>query len=355
MTPRSGPAPVPLAAFDASPDLADAIFRWHSWLADERRASAHTLAAYGRDLAAFLTFLTEHQGGQAGLAELGALAAADVRAYLARRAADGLERSSTARALSTLRSFFRFLDRRGLVKNAALAAVKTPKLPKSVPKALSVAEADSVLGEAGDAGTPWIGTRDVAILSLLYGCGLRLAEALGLRRRDAPLAAGTLTVTGKGNKTRQVPVLPQVADAVNAYLAACPYRQAPEDALFLGARGGPLNPRLVQRKMEALRTVLNLPERATPHALRHSFATHLLAGGGDLRAIQELLGHASLTTTQRYTAIDAERLIAVYAKAHPRAKGSPAVASPPSPPTPPSPSRGEGDSPSIPSPLEGEG
>ena len=345
MTPRSGPAPVPLAAFDAAPDLADAILRWHHWLADERRASAHTLAAYGRDLAAFLTFLTEHQGGQAGLAELGALTAADVRAYLARRAADGLERSSTARALSTLRSFFRFLDRRGLVKNAALAAVKTPKLPKSVPKALSVAEADATLDEAKgeDASAPWIGLRDAAILCLLYGCGLRLAEALGLRRRDAPLEAGTLTVTGKGNKTRQVPVLPQVAEAVGAYLAACPYRQAPEDALFLGARGGPLNPRLVQRKMETLRAALDLPERATPHALRHSFATHLLAGGGDLRAIQELLGHASLTTTQRYTAVDAERLLAVYAKAHPRAKGSAAAASVRPPPTPPSPSRGEGE------------
>lgn len=328
MTRRRGSAPAPLAptaliAADLiAANLADAIARWHGWLAGERRASAHTLAAYGRDLAAFLGFLGDHLGGPIGLAELSALGASDFRAYLARRAADGLERSSMARALSTLRSFFRFLDRRGLAKNAALAAVKTPKLPKSVPKALSAAEANAALNEAEDeeGRAPWIGLRDAAILYLLYGCGLRLAEALGLRRREAPLEAGTLTVTGKGNKTRQVPVLPQVADAVGRYLAACPYRQKPEDALFLGARGGPLNPRLVQRKMEALRAALALPGRATPHALRHSFATHLLAGGGDLRAIQELLGHASLTTTQRYTAVDAERLIAVYEKAHPRAK-----------------------------------
>jgi integrase/recombinase XerC len=319
MPPR-GPAPVPLARFSAAPDLVDAIAAWQSWLADERRASAHTLAAYGGDLAAFLDFTAEHRGTQPSLAELGALTAADFRAYLARRAADDLMRSSTARALSALRGFFRFLDRRGLVRNAALAAVKTPKLPRSVPKPLSAADADAALESVDDTRAPWIGKRDAAILTLLYGCGLRLAEALGLARRDAPLAPGTLTVTGKGNKTRQVPVLPQVAEAVVAYLAACPYRAAPDDALFLGARGGPLNPRLVQRRMQELRRALGLPETATPHALRHSFATHLLAGGGDLRAIQELLGHASLTTTQRYTALDAERLLAVYDKAHPRAR-----------------------------------
>jgi integrase/recombinase XerC len=322
VTHRRGSEPAPLAlASPISADLADAVARWQGWLAGERRASAHTLAAYRRDLAAFFTFLGDHLGGcEIGIAELAALGAGDFRAYLARRAAAGLERSSTARALSTLRSFFRFLDRRGLARNAALAAVKTPKLPKSVPKALSAADAQTVLDEAQDARAAWIGKRDVAILTLLYGCGLRLSEALGLKRREGPREAGTLTVTGKGNKTRQVPVLPEVAAAVSAYLAACPYRQAPDDALFLGARGGPLNPRLVQRKMEALRAAFDLPERATPHALRHSFATHLLAGGGDLRAIQELLGHASLTTTQRYTAVDAERLIAVYEKAHPRAK-----------------------------------
>jgi len=318
----SGPAPVPLARFAAGPDLADALARWQSWLADERRASAHTLAAYGRDIAAFLDFIREHLGAVPDLAALAGLDAADFRAYLARRAQEDLERSSTARALSALRGFFKFLDRRGLVRNAALAAVKTPKLPKSVPKPLTAIDADATLdlAEQEEARAPWIGMRDLAVLTLLYGCGLRISEALGLKRRDAPLAPGTITVTGKGSKTRQVPVLPQVAEAVQAYLAACPWRLAPGDALFVGARGGPLNPRLIQKKMQELRIALGLPDTATPHALRHSFATHLLAAGGDLRAIQELLGHASLTTTQRYTAVDAERLIAVYEKAHPRAK-----------------------------------
>ena len=320
MRPRRGPAPVPLARFAAAPDLAEAIERWQRWLGDERRASPHTLAAYGLDLAAFLDFLVGHRGTLPGLAELDALRPGDFRAYLAARAGDALQRSSTARALSVLRGFFRFLDRRGLVRNAALAAVRTPKLPRSVPKALSADDAASALDGAEEARAPWIGKRDVALLTLLYGCGLRLGEALGLTRREAPLAPGTLTVTGKGSKTRQVPVLPAVAEAVTDYLAHCPYRLAPDDALFLGVRGGPLHPRLVQQKMQELRAQLGLPEKATPHALRHSFATHLLAGGGDLRAIQELLGHASLTTTQRYTAIDAARLIAVYDKAHPRAK-----------------------------------
>ena len=321
MRPARGPAPVPLARFAASPDLADAIASWQSWLSAERRVSPHTLAAYGRDLAAFLDFLGEHLGGLCDLAALDTLAPADFRAYLARRAADAAMRSSSARALSVLRGFFRFLDRRGLAHNAALAAVRTPKLPRSVPKALSPEDAAAALDSAEEeTRLPWIGARDRALLFLLYGCGLRLGEALGLTRREAPLAPGMLSVTGKGGKTRVVPVLPAVAEAIADYVAVCPWRLAPDDALFLGARGGPLHPRLVQKKMAALRAQLGLPERATPHALRHSFATHLLAGGGDLRAIQELLGHASLTTTQRYTAIDAARLAAVYDKAHPRAK-----------------------------------
>jgi integrase/recombinase XerC len=322
---RAGPEPVPLAAFHATPELVEIIARWQDWLAHERRSSPHTLAAYGRDLAAFLEFLGGHLGELPSLAALGTLTPADFRAYLARRAADDLMRSSTARALSVLRGFFRFLDRRDLLHNAALAAVRTPKLPKSVPKALSAQETENALGAVEDEDgerPPWIAARDSAILTLLYGCGLRLAEALGLTRGQAPLQAGMLVITGKGNKQRQVPVLPQVAEAIRAYLEACPYRLASGDALFRGARGGPLHPRLVQKRMQELRRALGLPETATPHALRHSFATHLLAGGGDLRAIQELLGHASLATTQRYTAVDAERLIAVYDKAHPRAKRS---------------------------------
>jgi integrase/recombinase XerC len=322
---RTGPAKhvstaPALARLSATPDLADAVARWQSWLADERRASVHTIAAYRSDLAAFLDFLAEHRGAEPSLVELSALAPADFRAYLAHRAAPTFKRSSTARALSMLRGFFRFLDRRGLARNAALAAVKSPKLPRSVPKALSAEDAAATLDTKQDWRAPWIGMRDAAILTLLYGCGLRLAEALGLTRREAPLAPGTLVVTGKGNKTRRVPVLPAVAEAMQAYLALCPYDLARGDALFVGLRGGPLNPRLVQRRMEELRAELGLPETASPHALRHSFATHLLAGGADLRAIQELLGHASLSTTQRYTAVDAARLIATYDKAHPRAK-----------------------------------
>jgi integrase/recombinase XerC len=318
----SGPEPVPLARFAAAPDLAQAIAAWQGWLAAERRASAHTVAAYGRDLAAFLDFLSEHRGAVPSLAELREATPADFRAYLARRAADDLKRSSTARALSVLRGFFRFLDRRGLVGNVALAAVRTPKLPKSVPKALSIEEAEAALDTVDElAREAWVGKRDVAILTLLYGCGLRISEALGITRGEAPLKPGTMAINGKGNKQRMVPVLPIVAEAIAAYIAICPYHLAPDDPLFLGARGGPLNPRLVQGRMQELRALLGFDQSATPHALRHSFATHLLAGGGDLRAIQELLGHASLSTTQRYTAVDTARLIAVYDKAHPRAKG----------------------------------
>ncbi len=315
-----GPA-IPLSRFAAASDLAAAISEWQSWLEDERRAARHTALAYGRDLAGFLDFLREHLGGIPSIVALEALGPADFRAYLAARAQDGIERSSSARALSTLRGFFRFLDRRGLAKNAALAAVRTPKLPKSVPKPLSAEDAGLALERIAElAEAPWIGRRDLAILTLLYGCGLRLSEALGLARSEAPLRPGMLSITGKGRKTRLVPVLPAVSEAIAEYLALCPHRLTAKGPLFVGVRGGPLNPRLVQRQMQRLRALLGLPETATPHALRHSFATHLLAGGGDLRSIQELLGHASLSTTQRYTAVDAERLLAVYDRAHPRAK-----------------------------------
>jgi integrase/recombinase XerC len=318
---RAGPEPVSLLLFAAASDLAAAIGAWLAWLETERRASPHTIAAYGRDLRIFLDFLQGHLGEPASLASLAALRPADFRAFLAHRAAAGLEKTSLARAMSVLRGFFRFLDRRGLVRNAALAAVRTPKLAAGVPKPLSADEAAATLDTVAALATqPWIGKRDLAILMLLYGGGLRLAEALGLTRGAAPIAPGTLTVIGKGSKTRMVPVLPAVAEAIAAYLAACPFALGPAGPLFVGARGGPLNPRLVQRRMAELRGLLGLAETATPHALRHSFATHLLAGGGDLRAVQELLGHASLSTTQRYTAIDAERLLEVYDAAHPRAK-----------------------------------
>ena len=314
------PEPVPLARFSAAHDLRAAIGLWTAWLAGERRASAHTLAAYGRDLAFFLDFLTEHLGELPSLATINALHPADFRAYLARRAQDQIERSSLARGLSVLRGFVRFLQRRGLASTTALVALRSPKLPQSIPKPLTIDDATGSVAAAGVLATSgWQGKRDTAILVLLYGCGLRLSEALGLTRAEVPLGE-ILAITGKGGKQRLLPVLPAVRDAVTDYLTACPYALTREDPLFVGARGGPLNPRLVQRQMELLRGYLGLPQTATPHALRHSFATHLLGAGGDLRAIQELLGHASLSTTQRYTQVETERLLAIYAAAHPRAR-----------------------------------
>jgi integrase/recombinase XerC len=314
----SVPEPLPLARFSASEDLRAAIGLWAAWLAGERRASAHTVAAYGRDLAFFLDFLTEHLGELPSLAAINALRPADFRAYLARRAREGIERSSLSRGLSVLRGFARFLQRRGLGSTTALAALRSPKLPHGIPKPLTVDDATGSVNAGEVAGNQWQGRRDTAILALLYGCGLRISEALGLTRGEAPLGE-MLTITGKGGKQRVVPVLPAVREAVADYLAACPYPLTRDGPLFTGARGGPLNPRQVQRRMEALRPHLGLPETATPHALRHSFATHLLGAGGDLRAIQELLGHASLSTTQRYTSVETERLLAVYEAAHPRA------------------------------------
>ena len=315
-----GDQPEPLA-LAAEPAVAAAATAWRDWLAHERRAAPHTLDAYGRDLADFLGFLARHAGYPAGLRELGDLGRTDFRAYLAERNRRGLKRASTARALSTLRGFFRFLDRAGLVHNAAVAQLRTPKAAKSVPRALSENEAISAVAEIGGlSDEAWIAKRDTALLMLLYGCGLRIGEALALDRGQAPTGE-TVVVTGKGRKERLVPVLPVVAEAVRDYLAVCPYGPGEDDPLFVGARGRRLNPGVVQRQVRRLRVLLGLPETATPHALRHSFATHLLAGGGDLRTIQELLGHASLSTTQRYTEVDRAHLMTVYRDAHPRARG----------------------------------
>jgi len=314
------PQPVALARFSVQDDLRAAIALWIAWLSGERRASAHTIAAYGRDLAAFFYFLTEHLGAQPGLTAIDRLCPADFRAYLASRAGDGIERSSLARGMSVLRNFTRFLQRRGLAATTALSALRSPKLPAAVPKPLSVDDALAAVDAAGElARGTWQKKRDTALLALIYGCGLRLSEALGLSRADAPTGEA-LTIVGKGRKMRQLPVLPAVREAIVDYLAACPFKLAAHDPLFVGARGGPLHPRLVQRQMEALRGYLGLPGTATPHALRHSFATHLLGAGGDLRAIQELLGHASLSTTQRYTSVETARLLAIYDDAHPRAR-----------------------------------
>ncbi|MBT7956129.1 MAG: tyrosine recombinase XerC [Rhodospirillaceae bacterium] len=276
--------------------------------------------AYGRDLAAFFGYLSGHLGFQPGLGDLENLTTTDFRGYLAKRHNDGLSRSSTARAVSTLRNFFKFLDRHELAHNAAIKAVKTPKLPRSIPKPLSEVEAREALSSIGELhDTPWIAARDMAILTLLYGCGLRISEALNLNVEDVP-EGDAMVITGKGNKQRVVPVLPIVLEAIQYYLDLYPKRLKKSGPLFVGVQGKRVNPGVIQRQVRKLRAYLGLPASATPHALRHSFATHLLAGGGDLRTIQELLGHESLSTTQRYTEVDQARLIEVYRDSHPRAR-----------------------------------
>lgn len=311
-----------LSGLPVAADVRSAVEAWLAWLDGERRLAPNTLLAYRCDLAAFLGFLSGHLGGPPNLRSLAELAPADIRAYLARRGHDGYERTSNARALATIRGFFRFLDRRGLAHVPAVHAVRTPRILRSLPKPLTERDAlDAVAAVADLSDEPWIASRDVALLMLLYGCGLRIGEALGLARHQAP-AGAPLIVTGKGGKQRVVPALPAVREAVTAYLRACPYDPGVGGPLFLGARGGRLDPAVAQKQMRRLRALLGLPETATPHALRHSFATHLMAGGGDLRAIQELLGHASLSTTQRYTEVDSARLVAVHRAAHPRARRS---------------------------------
>jgi integrase/recombinase XerC len=298
--------------------------RWLAHLGSERRMSAKTVEAYERDVRQFLGFLAEHLGGRPTLPELARLTPQDVRAFMAARRACGIGGRSLMRALAGVRSFARFLERNGKGKVGALAAVRAPKVPKRVPKPLASVSARRVTdaGErAGEDREQWILARDAAVLALLYGSGLRISEALGLARGDvpAPGQGDAITVTGKGNKQRMVPLLPQVSQSIADYISLCPYDLPADGPLFIGARGGPLSPRIMQLVMERLRGALSLPDSATPHALRHSFATHLLARGGDLRSIQELLGHASLSTTQIYTAVDTERLLEVYRNTHPRA------------------------------------
>jgi integrase/recombinase XerC len=275
-------------------------------------------------LGAFLGFMTGHLGQPAGLAELSALSRNDFRSWLAARGGEGLTASSTARALSVLRSFFRFLERRGLAANSAIRLLRSPKLPRSVPKALTAGEALEAVDAVADlSDEPWIAKRDTALLALLYGAGLRLSEALSLNLGDLPKAKPgetiALTITGKGRKQRAVPILPLVREAIEDYVRNASFGDNRAGPLFRGARGARMSPRIAQLRLQQLRPLLGLPETATPHALRHSFATHILAGGGDLRAIQELLGHASLSTTQRYTDVDSAALLKVYDKAHPRA------------------------------------
>jgi integrase/recombinase XerC len=302
-----------------APDLAAAIAAYLSHLTHERDLATLTLTAYTRDLRQFLVWLQASAGAPVGLVELSAVSVKTLRSFMAFRRRAEIENRSLARALSALRTFFRWLEAEEILKNRSARALATPKVGHSIPKPLTVAAARAVVDGGMAVELDWIAARDTAILLLLYGSGLRVSEALGIIVKDAPLPGReTLRVTGKGDKTRLVPVLPVTQAAIARYLDLCPYPLDRAELLFVGAKGGPLDSRMVRRLMEHLREQLGLPETATPHALRHSFATHLLSAGGDLRQIQELLGHASLSTTQIYTEVDRDRLLAVYDAAHPR-------------------------------------
>ena len=309
-----------LAFPGADAELARAAALWLRHLSGERRVSPCTLDAYARDLRQFISFLVARFGAQLSMEALSGLKLGDLRAFMARRREESVGSRSLLRQLAGLRSFARYLGREGLARIDVFDKVRTPKSPRILPKALTAAKARELAsGESGDGETrpPWIAARDAAVL---YGAGLRISEALSIRRAEAPVGLiDSLTILGKGGKTRAVPVIIPLRKGVETYLELCPFALAGDGPLFVGARGGPLSPRIIQLTVERLRGALGLPDSATPHALRHSFASHLLGRGGDLRSIQELLGHASLSTTQIYTAIDKARLLEAYSAAHPRA------------------------------------
>ena len=300
----------------SSAGAADLLERWLDQLTAVRGRSVKTITAYRRDVAGFLGFMGQHRGGPMGLSALGQIAIADLRAWMGARRRAGLSSRSLARELSAVRGFYDWLDRAHGITCAAVHNIQAPKAEPRLPRPVAVADAKRLIAASGSHDEPWIAARDTAALTLLWGSGLRISEALGLKQSDAPLG-DAIRVTGKGGKEREVPVLPAARQAVETYRALCPHAPMPEDALFLGARGGALNPGILQKAMKTARQALGLPSSATPHALRHSFATHLLEAGGDLRAIQELLGHASLSTTQVYTGVDQARLLDVYERAHP--------------------------------------
>lgn len=310
--------PLPIAD-----DVATAMNDWLRHLRSERRLAAATLEAYAGDARIFLTFLSNHFASSVRMINLGQLKTTDVRGFLASRRAQGLCARSLARELAAIRSFMRFLSQAGKADLAELSLIRTPRLAKSLPRPLSILAARELASNpiVGDDNTvPWILARDVAVLTLLYGCGLRISEALAITGEDDLIHAKSLKVTGKGAKIRFAPLLPVVREAVGVYLKLCPFKCQPQEPIFRGAKGGPLKARLIQMTVARARGALGLSPSATPHALRHSFASHLLARGGDLRAIQELLGHASLSTTQIYTSVDPTHLLASYQSAHPRAK-----------------------------------
>lgn len=302
------------------PVLADASRCWLEHIVLERGHSALTQDAYARDLRQFTGYLARHLGHPPGLADLARLDAKTFRGFMASRRQQGASSRSLSRTMSALRTFFRWLEAEETLKNRAILAVAMPKVGHGVPKPLTVEKARAVIDGGMAADLDWVAARDTAVLLLLYGCGLRISEALGLITKDAPTPErDVMRIIGKGGKERAVPVLPVIVAAIARYKALVPYTLEPNGPLFLGAKGGQLSPRLIQLAMARMREELSLPDTATPHALRHSFATHLLAAGADLRQIQELLGHASLSTTQVYTEVDRERLLKVYDAAHPRA------------------------------------
>ncbi len=324
--PVSSPAParrdpVDLVVAARGADLDEAVRGWFDHLAHERGLAPLTGEAYARDLDRLLGWLGETLGHAPGLGDLAALNARSVRAFLAHRRRQGIDSRSLARALSALRTFFRWLEATNRLRNRTVQSIATPKIPHGVPKPLTVERARALVACDGMAAElDWVAARDAAVLLLLYGAGLRISEALTLTLRDAPrFGRETLRIVGKGDKERVVPVLAVTRAAIDRYITLCPFSLAPDEPMFRGAKGGPLSPRIIQLRIEQLRGELGLPETATPHALRHSFATHLLSAGADLRQIQELLGHASLSTTQVYTEVDRERLLKVYDAAHPRA------------------------------------
>jgi len=322
-----GPPPGPAFASDqfavyAAPELLKIVTAWYVWLQSERRLADHTQAAYAHDLLVFLEFCQNHFSHEVSIDVLAEMTTMDFRGFLSHLRQIGLTPTSIARRFSAVRGFFRYAERNEVFKNAAIGNVRTPKLPQSIPKPLTVSETKAMQEALPQLDArPWVQARDLAIILLLYGCGLRISEALSLNRRDVPMGEA-LHIRGKGGKERLVPVLSVVEEAAEEYLSLCPHFLDADDPLFVGIRGKRLNARIIQGQLQRLRAALGLPETATPHALRHSFATHLLGGGGDLRTIQELLGHASLSTTQRYTSVDTDRLLDIYNKAHPRARSS---------------------------------
>ena len=301
-------------------DCREVIVTWDSWLENQRRLSSNTRIAYLHDLEVFLAFLSKHLGQQISLIDLENITLTDFRSFITEIQIEGLSKSSTARTISTVRNFFHYLHRELAITNRHVDQIKSPKTNHSLPKALTVSDAkESIELSQTLSKTAWVGARDSAVLHLLYGCGLRISEVLNMNGDIVPFSE-TITIIGKGSKQRLIPILPSVQDAIDNYLDTCPFQITNETPLFYGVRGKRLNPAIVQRMMRSVQAALGLPSTATPHAFRHSFGTHLLINGGDLRAIQELLGHSSLSTTQKYTDVDTAYLLEVHQKAHPRAQ-----------------------------------